>query len=260
MERLRIEQPKGFSRAGMRKWGMLFVILGIFGHGILQTRYLNMANLSSDQLLTMLTENPEAMFVTTVSLILLFVESMAMPIFCLLLAEGFSHTSNPAKYIARVLGVAILSEIPYNFCMGAKFFDLSSRNPVFGLVFSLVLLYLYSYFKEKKLTHILMKMLVTVAAAVWCGMLKIDDGICCVLLTCVFWWFRNKPVVRNLMGGGAAMLCSLFSMSYLAAPMVVVILHFYNGEEGDENRIFNYLFYPALLTVFAVAGFVAFGF
>lgn len=239
---------------------MLFLALGVFGRSILQARFLGLTDMNSAQLLESLTEIPAAMLVATFAIVLQFLESCAAPIFCLLLAEGFNHTSNPGKYIARVLGVAALSEVPYNYAMGAKLIDFSSRNPAFGLVFSLILLYLYSRFREKKLTNILMKIAVTIAAAVWCGMLRIDDGICCVLLTCVFWCFRNKPNIRNLMGGGAAMLCSLFSMSYLAAPMVVMILHFYNGEEGDENRVINYLFYPVLLTAFAIVGAIAFGF
>lgn len=260
MERLRTEQPKGLSRAGLRKWGMLFLALGVFGRSILQTRFLGLTDMNNAQLLESLTEIPNAMLVATFAIVLQFLESCAAPIFCLLLAEGFSHTSNPEKYIVRVLGVAALSEIPYNYAMSAKLIDLSSRNPAFGLALSLIMLYLYGYFQERSAKNILMKIVITVAAAVWCGMLKIDEGVCCVILTCVFWCFRSKPMLRNLMGGAAAMLCTMFSRSYLAAPMVVLILHFYNGEEGEENRIVNYLFYPVMLTAFAVAGAIAFGF
>ena len=239
---------------------MLFVILGIFGHGILQTRYLNMANLSSDQLLKMLTEKPEAMFVTTVSLIMLFLESMAMPIFCLLLADGFSHTSHGGKYLLRVLGIALLSEIPYNFVMSAKFIDMGSRNPAFGIALSIVLLYLYDYTKEKKPVNLLLKVIVTFAAFFWCAILKVDGGVCALIITLAFWGFRKKPAIRNLAAAVAAMCGSIFSIFNLTAPMGIMVIHFYNGQKGEENRLLSYLFYPAALTLCGIIGYAAFGF
>lgn len=260
MERLRTERPKGLTRVGLRKWGMLFILLGIFGRGILQTRFLNMANLNTDQLLEVLTAAPEAMFAATLSLVLQFVESCAMPIFCLLLAEGIAHTSHSGKYLLRVLGIALLSEIPYNFAMRARFIDMSTRNPAFGIAVSLILLYLYDYFKEKKFTNRVLKCIVTLAAFVWCAILKIEGGVCCLLITLAFWFFRKKPMIRNLAGGAAAMLGCLFSMFYLSAPMGIMVVHFYNGEKGEENRLLSYLFYPAALTLCGIIGYFVFGF
>lgn len=260
MERLRTEQPKGLTRASLRKWGMLFVILGIFGRAILQTRFLGVATLTNDELLSALSEAPEAMLFATFALVLQFVECCAAPIFSFLLAEGFAHTSDKNKYLLRVVGVAILSEIPYNFAFGAKFFDMSSRNPAFGIAVALVVLYLYDYLKEKNLRNILMKLFVTVAAFVWCGMLGIEGGICSLVITLAFWSFRKKPMVRNLVAGAASMVGCLFSMFYMAAPMGMLVVHFYNGEKGEEKRLLSYLFYPAALTMIGIAGYIAFGF
>lgn len=254
MERLSNEQPKGLTRAGLRAWGMFFVILGIFGRAVLQTRYLGVLNLTNDELLQAMSAGSDVMLVVTFAIVLQFLETCATPIFSFLLAEGFAYTSDSVKYILRVLGVAVVSEIPYNFAMSGKFLDFSSRNPVFGLLLALVLLYLYSRFREKKAVNLLIKAAVTLAAVVWCGMLKVEHGAPCVILTAVFWAMRNKPNLRNLVGGGAAMACSLFSISYMVSPMSVMVLHFYNGEKGEGNRLVNYLFYPAALIVCAVAG------
>ncbi|MBR2422639.1 MAG: hypothetical protein IKB09_09890 [Oscillospiraceae bacterium] len=260
MERLRRERPKGMTRAGLRKWGMLFVILGIFGRGILQTRYLNMANLSTDQLLTLLTDMPDAMFVATLSLIMLLVESMAMPIFCLLLADGFMHTSHGGKYLLRVLGIALLSEIPYNFAMGAKFIDMSSRNPAFGIAVSLILLYLYDYTKEKKPVNLLLKLFVTLAAFVWCAILKIEGGVSILVITLAFWCFRKKPAIRNLAAAAASMFGCIFNIFYLTAPMGIMVAHMYNGQKGEEKRLVSYLFYPVALILCGIIGYYTFGF
>ncbi len=260
MERLRTEQPKGLTREGLRKWGMVFVLLGIFGRAILQNRFLGTTDLNSEQLLESLSASPDAMLFATFALVMQFLESCAAPIFCLLLAEGFAYTSDKTKYLLRVVGVALLSEIPFNFAMGAKLLDMSSRNPVFGIALTLLLLYLYDYFREKKAVNVLLKVLFTLAAVFWCSVLKIENGICCLLITLAFWGFRKKPMIRNLMGGAAAMVCCIFSAFYLTAPMGIMVIHFYNGEKGEENRLFNYLFYPAVLTVAGIAGFLVFGF
>lgn len=258
MERLDTEQTRGLTRAGLRKWGILFVILGIFGRCVIQNHYLGIAGMTSDQLLDAMTSGSDVMMMVTVSLVIQFIETMATPIFCLLLADGFVHTSNAMKYMGRVLGVAVISELPFNFAMGGKLFDLSTRNPVFGLAVAAILLYLYGVYSEKKAVNFLLKAVFTLAAVIWCGMLKIENGIPCVILTCVFWAFRNKPNVRNLVAGVAAMFCSLFSIFYMISPMGMMVLHFYNGEKGEENDWVKYLFYPAALLIFGIAGAMAF--
>ena len=36
-------------------------------------------------------------------------------------------------------------------------------------------------------------------------------------------------------------------MFYMASPMGFLAVHLYNGEKGEQNRLVNYLTYPALL-------------
>lgn len=260
MERLRTERPKGLTTAGLRKWGMFFLLAGIFGRGILQTRFLGITDLNNAELLETLTASDAAMMFATFSLVLQFVESCAAPIFCLLLAEGFANTSDKTKYLLRVAGVALISEIPFNYAMSAKFIDMGSRNPAFGIAMSLLLLYLYDYFAEKKATNVLLKAAFTLAALFWCAVLKIENSVVLLIVTLAFWCFRNKPMIRNLMAGIASMLGSMFSLFNMAAPLALVIIHFYNGEKGEENKLMSYLFYPLALTVCGIVGFVAFGF
>jgi hypothetical protein len=260
MERLRTEQPKGLTTAGLRKWGMFFLLAGMFGRGILQTRFLGISDLNNAQLLETLAQSDAAMMFATVSLVLQFVESCAAPIFCLLLAEGFANTSNKERYLLRVLGEAAISEIPFNFAMSARFFDLTSRNPAFGIAMSLLLLYLYHRFGEKNFTNTLLKIAFTLATFFWCAVLKIENSFLCLVVTLAFWCFRKKPMVRNLMAGVASILGSIFSLFNLAAPLAMVVIHFYNGEKGEENKLMSYLFYPLALTACGIVGFVAFGF
>ena len=258
MERLRDEQPKGLTRAGLRKWGMFFVILGVFGRSILQNRFLGIMGMNTQQLLEIISADSEAMVAATIAIVLQFMETCAAPIFSLLLTEGFAHTSNAPKYLARVLGAAVISEIPFNFAMTGNALDLNSRNPVFGIAVSLILLYLYDYSKDKKMTGLLIRLVGTLCALVWCHLLSIENGACCVLLTVAFWTFRKKLMIRNLVGGVAAMLCSVFSLFYMVSPMSLMAIHFYNGEPGEENRLVSYLWYPAILLICGAVGAFAF--
>lgn len=258
MERLRTERPKGLTHAGIRKWGMLFLILGIFGHSIILNRCLGISGMTSEQLLQTMNSGSGVMAAVTIALITQFVEACGVPIFCFLLAEGMAHTANAPKYLFRILGVAVVSEIPYNFAMTGNLLDTSSRNPVFGMLMAAILLYLYSLYSEKKLVNLLLKVAFTIAAVFWTGLLRFENGIICVFISTVFWAFRKKPNIRNLMGGIAAMLCSFLSIFYMMAPMGMMVLHFHNGEKGEENRLVSYLFYPVVLIILGAVGAFAF--
>ena len=258
MERLRTERPKGLTAAGIRKWGMLFLALGIFGRSVLLNRYLGIDTMTSDQLLQAMNTGSHVMTVVTIALITQFVEACGVPLFCFLLSEGMAHTANASKYLCRVFGVAVLSELPYNFAMTGNLLDVSSRNPVFGILMAGILLYLYRRYSDKTLINLLLKAAFTVAALFWASLLRIENGFICVFLSAVFWGFRKKPNIRNLMGGIAAMLCSFFSIFFMVAPMGMMVLHFYNGEKGEDKRIVSYLFYPVVLVVIGIAGAMAF--
>lgn len=252
MERLTRKERTGLDSDGLRTWGLLFLGFGILGRGLLQNGLLGMAESTSEQLLDTLMNSSNGMVVATFALIFQLLEACATPIFCFLLVEGFTCTTDFGAYLKRVLGLAVVSELPYNFAVTGKLLDLGSRNPVFAMALGLVLLYFYKLYAERSLANFLIKLCVTVAALIWGTMLSIEGGVCCVLLTAVLWAFRKKPVYRNIMGCTASILCTLYSPFYLASPMSFLIIHFYNGEKGDRSRIMNYLAYPAMLVIVGI--------
>lgn len=250
MERLASHQkPAGLTGSALRTWGILFLAIGIIARGVLQTRILGIGQVSSMELLELMQSSSQMMIFATLALVLQAMETCAVPIFTFLLVEGFQHTSNFGKYLLRVLGVAVLSEIPYNLAIGGKVLDFSSRNPVFGMVLALILLHFYGRFGEKNVKNVLIKVLLTLAGLLWPGMLAIESGTPLILLVCVLWIFRKKPMARSMIGATAAIVCTLFDPFFLAAPMGFLAVHFYNGEQGEENRVVNYLAYPAILLV-----------
>lgn len=256
MERLSNHRPasSGFSCRGLRIWGLLLVLAGVVGRGLLQNRMLGIGSISSQQLMELLEASGSGMIVATIALVLQLLETCAVPIFAWLLVTGVKHTSDMTKYLLRVAGLALVSEIPYNLALGGKFFDLSTRNPVFGLALALVMLMLFRYYEGKGVKAVVIKIVVLLAALLWANMLKIDHGICIVLIVAALWVTRNQAMMQNLFGATAAMVCSLVSVFYMISPMVFLAIHFCNGERGEDNRVVNYLAYPLMLLAVGLVG------
>lgn len=252
MERLGNTRPSGLNTGSLRTWGMLFAIAGIISRCMLQNTLLGVGTRSMQELMELMQADQTAMIITTVSLVLQAMETVAVPIFVFLLFEGFQHTSDWKKYLTRLVGLALLTEIPYDLAMNGKVLEFGTQNPVIGLVLCFALLLLFRRFAGKKLICVMMAL----AGFVWALMLKVDHGIPMMLMICVMQLFRNKKMYMGFSGMAAAALCTGISPFYLVAPMGFLAIHFYNGEKGNSSRLVNYLFYPvALLAIALVAKF-----
>ena len=255
MERLANSRPtSGLHSGSLRAWGMLFAVSGIISRGLLQNRLLGVGTNSMQELLEMMQTSDAAMAIATISLILQAVETVAVPIFVFLLAEGFIHTSDLKKYFARVAGLAVITEIPYDLAMSGKVLEFTSQNPVIGLVLCMIVLYLFRRFAGKKLICIIMAL----AGLAWALMLRVDHGIPMILMICVIYLFRNKRMFMGFSGMAAAALCTVISIFYIVAPMGFLAIHFYNGEKGNTSKLVNYLFYPVTLLAIALVAKFAF--
>lgn len=244
--------PKATDGAKIRKWAMIFLFAGILGRSIFQNAILGMGELSNEELLAAMEANPAGMVFLTSALICKIAESCAAPLLCFLLVEGYQRTSSFEKYLVRMAGLALVCELPYNLAMDGSLLHLSSRNPVFGMVIGLVMLHFFSRFPEKSIKDILMKLLIFVAAFLWCVMLRIDQGSCLVIFVGILWLARNRSNLRALYAFAGAMACTLFSTYYLGACLSSILLHRYNEEQVEQNRVFNYAFYPVCLLVLGI--------
>ena len=244
--------PQGRDCAFLRKWAMIFLAAGVISTGIIQNALLNMNELTGEQLMEAMNDSAVVMPLVTIALIGTIMETCAVPLFAMLLVEGFRRTSSFEKYLIRIGAVALVSEIPFNLAIGGKLFDLSTRNPAFGLFICLVMLFFYSRYAEKGLKNTLIKLLISAAAFLWCAMLRIDHGICMVIMVGFVWLSREKSNMRAMYAFCAAMLCTLFNMYYIGCCLSCIMLHRYNDERGEQNVKLNYAFYPALLLIVGI--------
>lgn len=247
MEQIQRRKRNGIHSGALRTWGMLFVAAGVISRSVLQMRLLGMGSISGAQLLEVMSASDSAMSIATVALVLQVLEACAVPIFAALLVEGFKNTSNFKNYLLRVVGLALLSELPYNLAISGKLLDFSTRNPVFGIALGLIVLAFYKYYGGKGVKNIAIKTLVTLAAVMWVGMLGIEYGVPVVLVSAVLWALRGNTLLANVAGATVSIVCSLSSLFMMAAPMGFLAVHSYNGEKGESNRLVDYLAYPVLL-------------
>lgn len=257
-ERLSIQQSSGINRNTLRLWGLIIAAAGILGRGILQNRVLGIGTSTSSELLELMQASNAAMNAATAALVLQAVESMAVPIFALLTVDGFQRTGSVRKYLLRVLGTALLSEIPFNFALHGTLLAPATRNPMFGLVLVLVMLYLFRQFAGTDLTKMLIKIVVFAAAWIWAAMLSVEHGRSMVVIAAVLWFLRGRHTLSLMMAGAAALCCCIGDPLFMFAPFGLLIAHFYNGEEGLTPRALQYLLYPLILLLVGAVGFLLF--
>lgn len=251
----------GFSLQGLRNWALLFALCGVVGDFILG-RFL--IPYYGDAV-------PEWMEpVAAITSVLYY---CGIPLFAYLLVQGFCHTSSLKNYALRVAGVAILAEIPFNMAkIGTVFgaftysggirFDLKSfsLNPIFGILLAMVVLYLFRYCHGTSLKNVVLRLFIWFMAYLWAGMLRIEDANILLTIVPVVYLFRRKKGLQILFGCIATFLTIVFfisspddpgnftaSVGSCIAPLTFLMIHFYNGEQGDGRRVVNYLTYPAML-------------
>ena len=67
-----------------------------------------------------------------------YIGRMAFPIFAFQIAEGYLHTSNFKKYALRLLGFAVVTEIPFNLFYSSRVFNPYHQNVLFTLLLGLL--------------------------------------------------------------------------------------------------------------------------
>lgn len=239
--------------ASIRKWALIFLAAGTVGRSIFQNALVGLDSLTTDQLAAAMNASDAVSTYVTIALVCKVLETCAAPLFCFLLVEGFRHTSHFEKYLLRVGALALVCELPYNLAYNGKLLFLGSRNPVFGMFLALVMLYFFSRYDAKAMKNTAMKVLIFVAAFLWANMLRIDQGVCVVILVALLWMARDKSHFRALYAFGGAMACSLFNMYYMGGCLACIFLHRYNDEQGEKDRRLSYAAYPVMLLVIGIA-------
>lgn len=191
--------------------------------------------------------------------IMRLVGRIAFPIFCFLLYEGFTHTSDIRRYLLRVGLCALVSEIPFNLVVSkaetgtASLFYPQYQNTVFTLLLALLMLYGMKRLEVAEFTpkgavrQMLGQILCLLAACIVAILARTDYSYVGILLVAVFYYCRNSKKMQIILG------CIVFLSARLsiASLLAFIPIAMYNGTliHSKKFKYFFYIFYPAHLLV-----------
>ncbi|MCD7835883.1 MAG: conjugal transfer protein TraX [Lachnospiraceae bacterium] len=184
-----------------------------------------------------------------------YIGRIAFPIYCFLLVEGFKHTHDVKKYVLRLGGFALISEIPFDLCFNACVIEFTYQNVFFTLFIGLITMLAADWSVKRRWASASaadwMFRCAAVSASVVLGtvaaeLMSTDYGGTGVLCIMVLYFFRNRRVAQALAGA------AVFSWE-ITAPLAFLPVLAYNGRRGLKLKYFFYMFYPAhLLLIYLV--------
>ena len=223
--------------------------------------------------------------------ILEFFGGLTMPVMAFFLAEGYRYTRDVKKYALRLFIFALIAVVPFTFLLSGKWlpvqiadgqvmssfthFYLSNADKTVvicraNFLFTLLLSLLNIAAWDKLKVPVPVKVIITFAVC-WLST-GCDWGYWCVLMSFVFWKFREKDALKWALYSLISLSCVLyfkvfgnpllFDITYSFKPvhfnlfLVIPLMAFcYNGKKGKGGKFgkwFFYIFYPAHILVIDV--------
>ena len=176
---------------------------------------------------------------------------------CYFLVEGYGYTHSKRRYAGRLLGFAVLAQLPYQLAFPENGM---AGFVQFNMLFTLLLCFLILLVQDKVSDPILRGAAIVLLI---CASLFCDWALLAPVFTLLFSWAgASRPrkklafVIAALLYGGMAWLGSGLLADALGCGLPILvsgffILYLYNGQRAGHGRTFYkwffYAFYPAHL-------------
>ena len=189
-----------------------------------------------------------------------YIGRMAFPIFAFQIAEGFVHTSNFKKYALRLLGFAIITEIPFNLFYSSRWFNPYHQNVLFTLLLGLLAIKVIDGLKKDRSKKniglsVLYLLLILIASVIG----FVDYGHLGILTVVMFYIMRDFPFawLGQLVGmvlinitffEGLVFPVELFGKTFEIpsqgfAVFALIPIWLYSGRKGKSSKAMQYGFY-----------------
>lgn len=171
---------------------------------------------------------------------------LAFPIYCFLLVEGATHTSNIKKYLGRLFIFALISEIPFDLVVAGRILEVSHQNIFFTLFLGVLAVTLLEMKFETRLEQIISIFLVVTIVFV-AQYLNVDYGGAGVLIILVFYVLRKNPLAQII----AFALCTILIYDGIQCYAIFssIPILCYNGKRGPSMKYVFYIIYPVHLII-----------
>ncbi len=189
-----------------------------------------------------------------------YIGRMAFPIFAFQIAEGFVHTKNFKKYALRLLGFALVTELPFNLFYSSRWFNPYHQNVLFTLLLGLVAIKVIDNIKKNhtpKNVALSALWLALIALASVIGF--VDYGFLGMLTVVMFYLFRDFPfawaaqllgmVAINIIFFEGQVIPFEFWGKHIEIPtqafavFSLIPIWLYGGKKGVSNKFLQYGFY-----------------
>lgn len=189
-----------------------------------------------------------------------YIGRMAFPIFAFQIAEGFVHTKNFKKYALRLLGFALISELPFNLFYSSRWFNPYHQNVLFTLLLGLMAIKVIDNLKKNhKAKDIALSALWLLLIVIGSVLGFVDYGLNGVLMVVLFYVCRDFPFawLGQLIGmvcinviffEGQVIPTEIFGTTVeiptqAYAVFALIPIWLYGGRKGISNKALQYGFY-----------------
>ena len=196
---------------------------------------------------------------------------LAFPIFAFLLVEGFFHTHDLRRYCLRLLGWAVVSEVPFNLMYAGSAVYPYHQNVLWTLLLSLLLIALIERVRDRFRPVLAVALSAVLAVAGYLlGYALMADYYGVGVLTVLVFYLFNQRTWWNFLGqlaclaflhvellGGYCYAVTLLGHE-LELPqqglalLALIPIWLYRGRQGEHGKPFRhfcYAFYPAHMLV-----------
>lgn len=176
----------------------------------------------------------------------------AFPIYCFLLVEGVQRTQNVKRYLGRMFLFALISEVPFDLAFSGRLWNMQYQNVFFTLFIGLMVIAGLRLVDQqlagpetwRKLAGVGLYAVIIVAGSALALVLKTDYSFQGILAITVLYLFRSHRKAQ--IWAGVIIFLLMDGMEMIAA-LSFLLIWFYNGARGRQNKYFFYFFYPAHL-------------
>lgn len=203
---------------------------------------------------------------------------LAFPIFAFMIVEGYFHTSNLKKYVKRLFGIALLSEIPFNIMTNSSLINPFEQNVIWTFLIGILLIHLNEKAREKNKPMIsILVGLGTIVLGYVLGLLVMSDYYYAgVFIVLTFYFFRGRSL-KNFIGQLIVLSYIYFSLMLGLAYEVEILgttlwinqqgfallaqipIWLYKGKQGPYNlglKRLYYYFYPVHMLILAFPSYI----